>query len=137
MDRRNPAQRRYLRRFLPAMTGYVVLLFGSTWVVREYAPTGPALFLLALLPALPLLAALGIMGLYLIEEQDEFIRNRLVAAMIGGLGIQLAVLTAWGFLEDRQVLPHFPTYLAFPLWCGAFGLVQCARSLVDRRAGQP
>jgi hypothetical protein len=131
----NPAQRRYVRRFLPAMGAYVAILFGCTWAAKAYAPQGTALFLLSLLPALPLLVAIGVMGLYLREETDEFIRDRLVTAMIGGMGITLAVTTVWGFLENGGVVPHFATFLAFPLWCASFGIVQCLLNLRDRLSG--
>lgn len=135
-DRRhNPAQRRYLRRFFPAMGGYVLLLMLSTWAIRVHAPTGLPLFVLSLLPALPLVAAIGVMGLYLVEERDEFIRSRLVTAMIGGLGVMLAITTVWGFLENGGAVAHFPTYLAFPLWCVCFGAWQCATRLRDRAHG--
>lgn len=135
MNTRNPAQRRYLARFFPAMMAYVIVLFACTWANRVYAPEGAALYALAVLPALPLLVVLVVMGMYLNEEQDEFVRNRLVTAMIGGIGITLAITTVWGFLEEGANVGHFPTFLAFPLWCGAFGLVQCALNLRDRLAG--
>ncbi|MET0307862.1 MAG: hypothetical protein ABW023_04065 [Sphingomonas sp.] len=137
MARTNPAQRRYIRRFVPAMTAYVVVLFACTWVANSYDPHGAALVLLSLLPALPLLAVIAVMGLYLAEETDEFIRSRLVTAMIVGIGITLAITTVWGFLEMGGVVPHFATFLAFPIWCGSFGLVQCILGLRDRlSAGQ-
>lgn len=133
--RHNPAQRRYLRRFFPAMLSYAALLMLSTWAIRVHAPTGLPLVLLSLLPSLPLVAAIGVMGLYLVEERDEFIRARLVTAMIGGLGIMLAITTVWGFLENGGAAAHFPTFLTFPLWCGSFGLWQCLTSLRERVAG--
>jgi hypothetical protein len=135
MAKHNPAQRRYLRRFFPAMTAYVVILFACTWVAKHHDPHGAALFLLSLLPALPLLAVIAVMGMYLAEETDEFIRNRLVVSMIGGIGITLAITTVWGFLENGGVVPHFATFLAFPLWCGSFGVTQCALNLRDRLSG--
>jgi hypothetical protein len=135
-QQRNPAQRRYVRRFLPMMLAYVVMLFAVTWYFRDHHPTGVLLALLSVLPALPLLGAIGVMGLYLAEERDEFIRHRLVSAMIGGTGILLAITTTWGFLEMNAVLPHFPTFLAFPLFCGAFGLVQCVMALRDHLSGE-
>lgn len=131
----NPAQRRYVRRFFPAMAAYVVVLFACTWVAKHYDPQGAALFILSLLPALPLLAVLVVMGVYLAEEADEFIRARLVTAMLGGIGITLAVTTVWGFLENGGVVPHFATFLAFPLWCASFGLTQCVLNLRDRMSG--
>jgi hypothetical protein len=135
MNTRNPAQRRYIARFVPAMLAYVIVLFACTWANRAYQPEGVALYALSVLPSLPILAVLGVMGLYLHEEQDEFIRSRLVTAMIGGIGITLAVTSVWGFMEEGADVAHFPTFLAFPLWCGAFGLVQCAMALRDKMAG--
>jgi len=135
MNKRNPAQRRYVARFIPAMLAYVIVLFACTWVSRVHHPEGVALYILSVLPSLPLLAVLAVMGMYLHEEQDEFIRSRLVTAMVGGIGILLAITSVWGFLEEGANVAHFPTFLAFPIWCGAFGLVQCFMSLRDRMAG--
>jgi len=134
-EKLNPAQTRYLRRFFPAMGAYVVVLFACTWLIRDWKPAGALLALLSVLPALPIVAAIVVMGAYLLEERDEFIRSRLVAAMVGGLGVMLAITSVWGFLENGGAVPHFPTYLTFPMWCGCFGLWQCVMSLRDRLAG--
>ena len=135
MNKKNPAQRRYIARFFPAMAAYVAVLFACTWAIRDWEPEGATLLLLAVAPALPLLAVIVIMGLYLAEERDEFIRSRLVTAMIGGIGITLAITTVWGFLENGADVAHFPTFLAFPIWCGSFGIVQCLLGLHDRMTG--
>jgi heme A synthase len=135
-QQRNPAQRRYVRRFLPMMAAYVVILFAVTAYFRDHHPTGALLVLLSVLPALPLLGAIGVIGVYLSEERDEFVRHRLVLAMIGGTGVLLAITTVWGFLEMNAVVPHFPTFLAFPLFCAAFGLIQCAMGVRDRMTGE-
>ena len=132
--RHNPAQRRYLWRFMPAMLAYMAILFACTALIRDSRPQGALLAALSVLPAVPLVAVIGIMGAYLLEERDEFIRNRLVTAMIGGLGVTLAITTVWGFLENGGAVSHFPTFLTFPLWCGSFGLCQCITKLVERRA---
>jgi hypothetical protein len=136
MQTKNPAQRRYLWRFFPAMTAYVIVLFGCTWAIREWEPQGALLLTLAVAPALPIVAVIAIMGLYLAEERDEFIRARLLISMIGGIGVTLTVMTVWGFLENGADVGHFPTFLAFPLWCGSFGVVQCIMSLRDRVTGE-
>jgi xanthosine utilization system XapX-like protein len=119
-----PAARRYLARFVPAMLAYVGMLFGSLWVIRNLDPQGPLLWALAIAPALPIIAVIAIMGLYLVEETDEFVRATLAQAMLWGIGITLAGCTAWGFLENADVVPHMPLYLVFPMFCGSFGLAQ-------------
>lgn len=132
MQKRNPAQQRYVVRFIPTMFSYVLVLFAATYLIRFWHPTGIALAALAVAPSLPLLGVIAIMGLYLVEERDEFLRQRLVKAMLGGLAALLAVLTVWGFLANGGLTDQPPAFLAFPLWCGAFGLVQCGMSLRDR-----
>ncbi|WP_419255021.1 hypothetical protein ACN2C6_06095 [Caulobacter sp. ErkDOM-YI] len=118
------AGRRYIARFIPAMLAYVVVLSGALWAISTLEPTGPLLWVLAIAPALPVIAVIAIMGLYLIEETDEFIRSVLVQSMLWGVGITLSACTAWGFLENADVVPHIPLYLVFPLFCGSFGLAQ-------------
>ncbi|MCI1142583.1 hypothetical protein MOP88_10225 [Sphingomonas sp. WKB10] len=39
-EKLNPAQRRYLRRFFPAMTMYVLVLFACTAMIRDQKPQG-------------------------------------------------------------------------------------------------
>lgn len=119
-----PAGRRYLVRFFPAMTAYVVVLFASLQFIRAHRPQGLLLWLLGLAPAIPVIAVIVVMGLYLMEETDEFLRTVLVQSMLWGVGVTMALCTAWGFLENVGVLQHFPLYLVFPVFCGAFGLAQ-------------
>lgn len=118
------AGRRYLRRFVPAMIGYVVVLFASLRFIEAQHPTGPLLWLLGVAPAIPIIAVIAVMGLYMMEETDEFLRTVLVQSMLWGIGVTLALCTAWGFLENVGAVPHFPLYLIFPIFCGAFGLAQ-------------
>ena len=135
MKANNAAGRRYLKRFVPTMIAYVVALFSATWALRHFEPEGPALVILSILPAIPIIAVIGVMGLYLIEEKDEYLRSRLVTAMLGGLGLMLSITSAWGFMEEAGVLPHMPAYFAFILWCAGMGLTQCALALRERMAG--
>jgi hypothetical protein len=135
MQHRNPAQRRYIRRFVPLMAGYVLILFAANRVADTRQLEGATLALLSILPTLPLLGVIVVMGLYLREEADEYLRDRLVVSMLGGTGVLLMATTVWGFLENSGMVGHPPTYLAFPFWCGAMGIVQCMMALRDRLAG--
>jgi len=135
MQRRNPAQRRYLLRFMPLMVSYALILIAVSGAQRHGDLAGATLGMMSVLPAIPLIGVMIVMGLYLREERDEFVRNRLVMAMLGGTGILLSATTVWGFLENNGVVGHPPTFLAFPFWCGAMGISQCAMALRDRMAG--
>jgi hypothetical protein len=135
MQTRNPAQRRYLWRFLPAMAAYMVVLIAAERVIDSARPTGVALALLSVAPALPLVAAIAAIGLYLHEERDEWVRARAAAASLGATGLLLALATVWGFLEQGGVVAHVPAWAAFPLWAIGLGLSQGVLALADRRAG--
>lgn len=126
----NPAIRRYLARFLTAMALYVVFLIAAVLAFPRYHPTGAAAYALAILPALPIIGVIAVVGLYLAEEKDEFQRAVLIQGMIWGIGATLAATTAWGFLEVFSLAPHAPLYLIFPLFC-ACAAVSCG--LLKRR----
>src|ERR1700748_2174701 len=93
------AARRYLYRFAPAMGLYLIFLSISVRSFRTFHPTGVLAYGLAVLPALPLIATLVIVGLYLVDEQDEFQRNLFIQSVLWGIGLSMAVMTVWGFLE--------------------------------------
>jgi hypothetical protein len=135
MKAATPAATRYLKRFVPVMIAYVVALFGARYAIETYHPAGAPLVALAVLPALPILGVLAVIGLYIVEETDEFLRQRAVAGMIVGLGVMLALASVWGFLEEEEVVPHLPAYWAFVIWCAGWGMAQCIMGLRDRIAG--
>ena len=76
----SPAARRYMKRFIPSMLLYVVVLTGSIMALDRLAPQGPLLWVLAVAPALPILLVIAVMGLYVVEETDEVPRTIAVQA---------------------------------------------------------
>ena len=98
--RKSSAFRRYKTRSVTTMLLYVLSLAITSIGFDHFRLTGLAAYLLAILPALPILVAMVVVGLYLAEEKDEFIRNTQVQAMLGGIGGTLAVTSVWGFLEN-------------------------------------
>lgn len=136
-ERMNSAQRRYLWRFLPAMLVYSLVVPVSSSLIDGHRITGATLVALSIAPALPLLVAIAAVGLYLIEETDEYIRMRAIIGALGGTGLVLATGTVWGFLEQGGVVPHIPAWFVFPLWAIGLGLSQGLCGLVDRRRSRP
>jgi hypothetical protein len=118
----NKAQRRYLARFFPAMSLYVIFLFLVTWLFKQHHPTGPTAYILAALPALPVITVLGIVGLYLTEEKDEFERSIIVQSQLWGIGATLAITTFWGFLEVFLPVTHLPAYLTAVIYWTCVGI---------------
>ena len=126
----NPAVRRYVWRFSGAMVLYTQFLILAVWEFKHRNPTGVPAYLLAVLPSLPIIGGLVVVGLYLAEEKDEFQRTVLVQSMLWGIGATLAVTSVWGFLENFVQVVHFDLYLVFPLFwffVGIFSPVLKAR----------
>ena len=120
----NKAQRRYLYRFIPTMGLYVILVFLVTWLFRHHHPTpsGLAAYVLAALPALPIIAVLVIVGIYIAEETDEFERSIFIQSQLWGIGGTLAITTFWGFLEVYLPVQHFPVYLTTVIYWVCVGI---------------
>lgn len=129
---RTPAARRYTRRFVPTMIAYVLAVLGTSSAVARFHPGGAPLVALSLLPALPILGMLLVIGLYVREETDEYLRQRIVTAMLVGIAVVLAAATVLGFLQIYHAIGQIDLFWAFPLWCGTWGLAQCAMAWRDR-----
>lgn len=127
---KTPEGRRYIGRLWFAMTAYIVATFGATWTFKHHHPQGAGMYLLASLPALPILAVLVIVGLYLAELKDEFERSILVESSLWGTGMALALATFWGFLENYGTVSTIPMFYVFLVWWMSFSLAQI---LVRRR----
>lgn len=118
----NPAIRRYLIRSAVAMTFYLILTFGTVTVFVHYHPTGWLIYPLAVLPALPIIAMLAVVALYLKEEKDEVVRTMFVETLLWGIGATLTVTTIWGFLENFTHVPHLDLYMVLPIFWVCVGL---------------
>ena len=105
-------------------------------VESAYAPTGAPLIALAILPALPIIAVIWAMGMAIVEQPDEYVRAKLIHAMLIATALMLSVMTIWSFLEDTGAVPHKPVHLAFPLWCAGLLIGQTWLWLRDRIAGR-
>lgn len=116
----SPANRRYLTRFVPTMLAYVVIILGVGWLFENNPPQGAVKYLIALLPALPIVGVIIIVGRYLVEETDEFMRMRHVMALLFAMGITLSLCTMWGFLENYADVTHINAFFAFPLFCASW-----------------
>ena len=118
------AGRRYTYRLAPTMAIYLVFLFIAQWTFHHIHPTGLVVYFLAVLPALPLIASLAIVGLYIAEESDDFERSIIVQSMLWGLGGALSVSTIWGSLEDFASAPHISTFYVFLFFWIFMGISQ-------------
>jgi len=127
----NAAQRRYNRGVILASLAYSVLLVSEQYALR-YAHLGPAAnYALAVLPALPIIGIFVLIGRYLVEEQDEYLRMRMIRQILWATGLTLTATTLWGFLEDAG-LPHLPMFYVAVVWFAGLGIGGCGMNLRDR-----
>lgn len=110
------ALRRYNTRFLLAGAAYMAFMLVTAWLHNVTDQGSPMMWVLAVLPLIPVMGMIWTMISYLREEDDEFLRHRAVNAALVGLGLVLAVSTTWGFLEMFGLVPHVWAWAVFPLW---------------------
>lgn len=118
--------RRYLARFLVAMTTYTIGLTLAMEFHRNYGPTGPLAWGAALLPAIGTILAIRAVLLLMKEEDDEFQKAMHVQAFVLASGGMMAIATLWGFFEMFGLVPHLPMWSVFPLWAVCLGPAQLA-----------
>jgi len=118
----SPAMSRYSRRFMVASIAYVALFFAAMWIARTYAPVTAIRVMLAFTAALPVMFMIRAMALLLREEDDEYLRSRLVDQSLIATGFMLTIATLYGFLNAFDVAPRVDAWAAFPLWAVGLGL---------------
>jgi len=85
----------------------------TKWAFQHFHPAGFRIYVLALLPAVPTVASLVVVGLYISEEKDEFERSIIIRSVLWGLGAALAVGSTWGMLEQFAQAPHLSSFLSY------------------------
>jgi hypothetical protein len=116
---------RYNRRIGIITIVYVAAIVAAVWIAKTYAPAGPLAWLIALVPAVPVLAMVWAMMRLIVEETDEYLRSKVVEQQMIATGFMLAVVTVYGFLESFELVPHVPAYGAFIVWCAGLGVGAC------------
>lgn len=121
---KSEAMTRYSRRFAIASLAYVALFFGAMWTARMTDPGLAVRIVLAMVAALPVIFMIRAMALLLKEEDDEYLRSRLVEQSLIATGVLLTVATLYGFLNAFDVAPRLDAWVAFPLWAVGLGVAR-------------
>jgi hypothetical protein len=103
---RSPAIRRYAIRIFLLMSFYLVALFIAVRAFRAHAVSGISAYVLAILPALPVIGVFWAVMRLLIEEPDEFIRMLIARQCLVATGFCLTIMTIWEFLQNFDLVPH-------------------------------
>jgi len=122
------AGKRYGRRVTVTMSIYVVMVVGAALYVKHFAPHGWLLYFWALLPAIPVIALVGVMGLYLQEEKDEYLRMLTTRSLLVGTAVLIGTLVVNDFLRSFAKGGPLPPFMAYVMFFIAFGVAQAVQT---------
>jgi hypothetical protein len=101
---------------------YCAFLLPAVYGFKRQLVPGWAAYLVAILPALPIIGIFAALGRYLVEEQDEYVRMLMVRQMLWASGFALSLATVWGFLDNFQLVGHADGYWLVVAWFFGLGI---------------
>ena len=93
-----PAWKRYNMRVVWLSLLYCVFLLPAVYGFKHRLVPHSVVYLVAILPALPIIGIFAAIGRYLVEEQDEYVRMLMVRQILWASGLT----TVYGCAFDRQ-----------------------------------
>ena len=119
---KTPAWKRYNWRVIQLSLAYAVFLLGAVYGFKHHLLSGATAYVVAALPAIPIIGIFFSMGRYLVEEQDEYVRMLMIRQALWASGFALSFATMWGFLESFDVVGHIDSYYIAVIWFGGLGV---------------
>ena len=126
---RSAAWTRYNWRLIWLSLLYVAFLLPAVYGFKHHLIPGGLRYVVAVLPALPIVGLFVAMGRYLVEEQDEYVRMLRVREMLWAMGLTLSCATIWGFLDNFGLVGHADGYWIVVLWYFGQGIGSIANKL--------
>jgi len=117
-----PAMKRYNWRTIWLSLLYAVFLLAAVYGFKHQLLSGPAAWVAAILPALPIIGIFAAIGRYLVEEQDEYVRMLMVRQTLWASAFALSLATVWGFLESFDLVGHADGYWVAIAWFFGLGI---------------
>lgn len=119
---RTPAWKRYNWRVIWLSLTYAVLILTAVYSFKHKLVADSLVYLIAVLPALPIIGIFAAIGRYLVEEKDEFVRMLMVRQTLWASGFSLSAATVWGFLENFDLVGHVDGYYVVIAWFLGLGI---------------
>jgi uncharacterized membrane protein len=114
------------------MAVYLALVVCATLLVRHGMVHGSAVYVWSVLPALPVILVIALMGQYLQEETDEYMRLITMRSLLVATGALLGMLVVSDFLRSYTRTGDLPPFVSFVVFCLAFAAAQGVQKLRDR-----
>lgn len=132
---RNNAQRRYHQGALGVALSYCAFLFSSTFFVRRFHLVGWHLYLAALLPTISIVCFLYIVGRYLREETDEFVRDQFIRSLLWATAAVMAFAMFVSFLRTFGWQGTTRPFTEYYVFCITLLIAKVAYKRRDKVAG--
>jgi ABC-type maltose transport system permease subunit len=129
MTARTIAWKTYNIRAIWLSLAYAFFLLVAVYAFKHSLVGGPAAYVLAILPALPIVGLFVAMGRYLVEERDEYVRMLMVRQTLWASGFTLSLVSIWGFLDNFRLVGHIDGYWIVVLWYFGLGIGGLANKL--------
>lgn len=113
----SPLQRRSLQMFGGNLSLIVGISVASQYFVEHGHPSKTVALCLAVLVAIPVVGIMAVVGRYLRQETDEFVRLLVTQALLWGLGLTMVVNTMMGLLTQFYPIYRLPPILNIDLFC--------------------
>ncbi len=135
MAARTPAWKRYNWRVIWLSLAYAVLLIAAVYTFKHKLAGSSLAYLVAVLPALPVIGIFAAIGRYLVEEQDEYVRMLMVRQTLWASGFALSAATVVGFLQNFGLIAPVDGYWIVVVWYFGLGIGGLANKLTLGAAG--
>lgn len=119
---KSTAWKRYNVRLIWLSLLYCAFLLPAVYGFKHKLVPGSVEYLVAILPALPIIGIFAAMGRYLVEEQDEYVRMLMVRQILWASGLTLSLATIWGFLDNFGLVGHADGYWLLIVWFFGLGV---------------
>ena len=119
---RTSAWKRYNWRVIWLSLLYAFFLIAAVYGFKHQLVPSPIKYLVAVLPALPIIGLFAAIGRYLVEEQDEYVRMLMVRQTLWASGFTLSIATIWGFLDNFELVGHVDGYWVAVVWFFGLGI---------------
>ena len=132
---RTSAWKRYNVRVIWLSLLYAAFLVSAVYGFKHQLVPNALKYVVALLPAIPIIGIFAAIGRYLVEEQDEYVRMLMVRQTLWASGFALSAATVWGFLESFDLIGHLDGYYVVIAWFFGLGLGGCVNKLTVGSSG--
>jgi hypothetical protein len=116
------AWKRYNWRVVWLSLIYAAFLLTAVYGFKHKLIPDSFAYVVALLPALPVVGIFVAIGRYLVEEQDEYVRMLMVRQTLWASGVTLSAATVAGFLQNFDLIGRVDGYWVVVVWYFGLGI---------------